>query len=295
MCSALRRPRALVRARPGARRGRGVAVRSTARRGLAAASGGERDCHHRLACHGDDRVPWSEVLAAWVAEAVPMGIPVLGVCYGHQLLAHALGGEVDYHPAGPEVGTVPVRLTPAARTDPLFARLPETFYAHATHAQSVLRLPAAAVHLAGNDYEPHHAAGSAGGAGGAVPSRVRHRHHAHLRAGARRPLRAGGARLGSHPCRRARHAGGGPRARAVCRNRGQGRVVRGSGGLSFAPGERSSPDPGPQSSTLNSMRWPSRRIPRRMRSPRRKSSIRASSRATLSTSRPSMLTMMSPG
>lgn len=104
-----------------------------------------------------DRDPWSQALAAWVAEAVPMGMPVLGVCYGHQLLAHALGGEVDYHPAGPEVGTVPVRLTPAARSDPLLARLPEDFYAHATHAQSVLLLPAGAVHLAGNDYEPHHA------------------------------------------------------------------------------------------------------------------------------------------
>lgn len=104
-----------------------------------------------------DRAPWSEALAVWVAEAVAMGAPVLGVCYGHQLLAHALGGEVGYHPAGPEVGTVPVRLTPAARSDPLLARLPEAFYAHATHAQSVLRLPSGAVHLAGNDYEPHHA------------------------------------------------------------------------------------------------------------------------------------------
>lgn len=104
-----------------------------------------------------DRDPWSEDLAGWLAEAVPMGMPVLGVCYGHQLLAHALGGEVDYHPAGPEVGTVPVRLTQAARTDPLLADLPEAFYVHATHAQSVLRLPEQAVHLAGNDYEPHHA------------------------------------------------------------------------------------------------------------------------------------------
>lgn len=105
-----------------------------------------------------DRAAWSEALAAWLAEvAVPAGLPVLGVCYGHQLLAYALGGEVGYHPVGPEVGTVPVRLKPTAAVDPLLGVLPEAFSAHVTHAQSVLRLPPGAVHLAGNAFEPHHA------------------------------------------------------------------------------------------------------------------------------------------
>ena len=44
-----------------------------------------------------------------------MGMPVLGVCYGHQLLAHALGGEVDYHPDEPKLGTVPQRAPQAPR------------------------------------------------------------------------------------------------------------------------------------------------------------------------------------
>jgi GMP synthase (glutamine-hydrolysing) len=104
-----------------------------------------------------DRALWSETLAAWLAGAVASGLPVLGVCFGHQLLAHALGGRVDYHPAGPEVGTVTVELTPAARDDVLLGALPAAFAAHATHAQSVLDLPPGAVHLAGNAYEPHHA------------------------------------------------------------------------------------------------------------------------------------------
>lgn len=154
-----------------------------------------------------DRDPWSEDLAGWVAEAVPMGMPILGVCYGHQLLAHALGGEVDDHPAGPEVGTVPVRLNPAARTDPLLAGLPEAFYVHATHAQSVLRLPEQAVHLAGNDYEPHHAFRVGERAWGVqFHPRVRHPHHAHLCPGPGRPLRKTGTRLGGDP----RHSPGHP-------------------------------------------------------------------------------------
>lgn len=104
-----------------------------------------------------DRAPWSEALADWLRVAVPGGLPLLGVCYGHQLLAHALGGEVDYLPGVPEVGTVPVRLTQAGRADALLGVLPEHFLAQATHAQTVRRLPPGAVPLAGNDDEPHHA------------------------------------------------------------------------------------------------------------------------------------------
>jgi len=73
---------------------------------------------------------------------------VFGICYGHQLLAHALGGQVDYNPAGRESGTVELALEPAASSDPLFAGLPRRFPAHATHLQSVLRAPDGAAVLA---------------------------------------------------------------------------------------------------------------------------------------------------
>jgi len=101
--------------------------------------------------------PWSEHLAAWLAAAVACGTAVLGICYGHQLLARALGGTVGFHPRGYEVGTVPVRLNAAGRRDPLFAAIPEHFSAQVFHAQSVLTLPAGACLLAGNAFEPHQA------------------------------------------------------------------------------------------------------------------------------------------
>lgn len=104
------------------------------------------------------RLAWSERTAAWLAQAVDAGTPVLGICYGHQLLAHALGGRAGPNPHGREIGTVTVELdTATARTDPLFGDLPAAFAAHVTHEESALELPAAAVRLAYNGHERHHA------------------------------------------------------------------------------------------------------------------------------------------
>lgn len=104
-----------------------------------------------------DREPWSEQTGNWLADAVRAEVPLLGVCYGHQLLAHALGGEVGFHPQGRETGTHPVELLDSASDDPLLKALPRQFQAQLTHRQSVLRLPPNAVLLARNEFEPHQA------------------------------------------------------------------------------------------------------------------------------------------
>lgn len=104
-----------------------------------------------------DRHAWSERTAAWLGEAARAGMPVLGICYGHQLLAHALGGEVGDNPAGREMGTVELETAPGAAGDPLFAGLPARFPAQATHLQSVLRMPDGATLLARSAGDACHA------------------------------------------------------------------------------------------------------------------------------------------
>jgi GMP synthase (glutamine-hydrolysing) len=104
-----------------------------------------------------DRHEWSERSAAWLREAAHEGVPLFGICYGHQLIAHALGGEVGYNPAGREMGTIDLELHPHAEQDPLFGGLPPQFPAQATHLQSVLRTPEDATVLARSVHDACHA------------------------------------------------------------------------------------------------------------------------------------------
>ena len=102
-----------------------------------------------------ERLPWSEMTAAWIREAMAIEMPLFGVCYGHQLMAHALGGEVDYHPAGREAGSKTISLSAHGLADRLLADHPAPFSAHLTHMQTVTRLPPGAKVLASSQHDPH--------------------------------------------------------------------------------------------------------------------------------------------
>jgi GMP synthase (glutamine-hydrolysing) len=91
---------------------------------------------------------WSEDTAKWLGTAVLIGIPILGVCYGHQLLAHALGGHVGPNPAGRQIGTVTAQRLESTATDPLLGYLPSTFEVQTSHLEVVLELPPGAERLA---------------------------------------------------------------------------------------------------------------------------------------------------
>ncbi len=104
-----------------------------------------------------DHTPWIETLASWLREAIAKDHPVLGVCFGHQILAYAAGGEIGDHPGGQELGSVDITLTKEGREDPLFQGLPPVFPVHVNHAQTVRSMPPEARLLAYNDFEATHA------------------------------------------------------------------------------------------------------------------------------------------
>jgi GMP synthase (glutamine-hydrolysing) len=85
-----------------------------------------------------ERAPWMLRAEAYIRAVVAEQVPLFGICFGHQLMAQALGGEVRRNPRGREIGTVTVRRT---GDDPLFADLGETFVVNATHVDTVAVVP----------------------------------------------------------------------------------------------------------------------------------------------------------
>lgn len=79
--------------------------------------------------------PWMVEAGAWLREAVALDVPILGCCFGHQLLAWAmLGADAVETAPGPEVGFPTIH---RLQSDPLLDALPTDFATYVSHEDQV--------------------------------------------------------------------------------------------------------------------------------------------------------------
>ena len=94
---------------------------------------------------------WIEPLLDYVAQAADDGLAILGVCYGHQAVAEALGGRVA------DMDEFELGYTTVDRVgdDPLFSGIDDEFTVFTSHGDTVVQLPPGATLLAQNEYSIH--------------------------------------------------------------------------------------------------------------------------------------------
>jgi GMP synthase (glutamine-hydrolysing) len=93
---------------------------------------------------------WIAPTEEWVEEAIDRGMPGLGICFGHQLLAHVLGAEVA------DIGEYELGYRTVEHDGGrLFEGVDEEFTVFTTHSDAVVELPPGAEETARNDYGVH--------------------------------------------------------------------------------------------------------------------------------------------
>lgn len=99
-----------------------------------------------------DELPWILQLKKWIQEAHAKKHKILGICFGHQIIAQALGGEVSKSSKGWGVGVKTFEIISAKQwMKPAQSKLSLLF----SHQDQVISLPDGAELLAQNEFCPH--------------------------------------------------------------------------------------------------------------------------------------------
>lgn len=97
-----------------------------------------------------DDLPWIEPLKAFLRDARAAGVPIIGVCFGHQIMAEAFGGRAGKSPKGWGLGLHEYEL--AAGAPGWMEGAPERVSLHALHQDQVMSVPEDATRLAASPF-----------------------------------------------------------------------------------------------------------------------------------------------
>jgi len=100
-----------------------------------------------------DNTPWMQAEADFIKRAHDAQLPVVGICLGAQLIAHALGGKVEAMER-PELGFHPVSILVPGQTDTMLAGIPWNSPQFHVHSDHVTEPPSGATVLAKSDACP---------------------------------------------------------------------------------------------------------------------------------------------
>ena len=101
-----------------------------------------------------DELHWLPPLRAWLRDFHARGARIIGICFGHQLIADTLGGRAGKSPNGWGVGVRTERID-ASRWPEHLGAPSATLKLLYSHQDQVLVPPPQAVSLAGSDFCPY--------------------------------------------------------------------------------------------------------------------------------------------
>jgi len=96
-----------------------------------------------------ENMPWIKPLEGFIRNAYSESVPLVGICFGHQIIAQALGGKVEKFSGGWSIGRVDYRFSHTGNPAVAVAGVCPLY---AWHQDQVVELPAGAEVIASTDF-----------------------------------------------------------------------------------------------------------------------------------------------